>query len=88
MFTDARIPVSTVFENLESRASIEEITVGARAFQHDLIEIAGGQNLFGDADRETFQPTLEEVISRKPDIIIETLAPPLGSSEIAQRQED
>ena len=63
-------------------------TVGARAFQHDLIEIAGGRNLFGDVDRETFQPTLEEIISRKPDIIIETLPPPLGSDEIAQRQKD
>jgi iron complex transport system substrate-binding protein len=63
-------------------------TVGSRAFQHDLIEIAGGRNLFGDVDRETLQPTLEEVISRKPDVIIETLSPPLKPSDVAQRKRD
>ncbi len=63
-------------------------SVGARAFQHDLIEIAGGQNLFADVESETIQPTLEEIISRKPDIIIETLPPPLNDAEAAQRKKD
>jgi iron complex transport system substrate-binding protein len=63
-------------------------SVGRKAFQHDLIEIAGGQNLFGDVDRETIQPTLEEVISRKPAIILETLAPGANDSEVAQRKQD
>jgi iron complex transport system substrate-binding protein len=63
-------------------------SVGARAFQHDLIAIAGGQNLFADVDSETVQPALEEVISRKPDIIVETLPPPLKDSEVAQRKKD
>ena len=52
------------------------------------MEIAGGQNLFGDVDKEAIQPTLEEVISRKPDIIIETLSPPLDPAEVAQRKKD
>jgi iron complex transport system substrate-binding protein len=63
-------------------------SVGRRAFQHDLIEIAGGQNLFRDVDSETLQPTLEEVISRKPQIILETLAPGASESEITQRKKD
>jgi iron complex transport system substrate-binding protein len=63
-------------------------SVGARAFQHDLIEIAGGQNLFSDVDRETIQPSLEAVISRKPDIIFETLPPPLKTADVAQRRGD
>jgi cobalamin transport system substrate-binding protein len=63
-------------------------SVGRRAFQHDLIEIAGGQNIFGDVDSETIQPTLEEVISRKPDIIVETLAPGANESEVDQRKQD
>ncbi len=63
-------------------------SVGSQAFQHDLIEIAGGQNLFGDIDRETIQPTLEEVIRRKPDIIIETLSSIRNDREIAQRKKD
>src|SRR5213592_4688747 len=63
-------------------------SVGSQAFQHDLIEIAGGQNLFRDIDRETIQPALEEVISRKPDIIIETLSSIRDDREIAQRKKD
>ncbi len=63
-------------------------SVGSEAFQHDLMEIAGGQNLFRDVDRETLQPTLEEVISRRPDIIIETLSSIRDDREIAQRKRD
>src|SRR5262249_51925843 len=63
-------------------------SVGSRAFQHDLIEIAGGQNLFADVANETIQPALEEVISRKPDIVLETLSPPLRDSDVAQRKKD
>ncbi len=63
-------------------------SVGARAFQHDLIRIAGGENLFADVDSETLQPTLEEVIRRKPDIILETLPPPLAEPEKLQRKKD
>lgn len=63
-------------------------SVGAKAFQHDLIEIAGGENLFADVDSETLQPTLEQVISRKPDIIMETLPPGLTPEEAAQRRKD
>jgi len=62
-------------------------TVGSRAFQHDLIEMAGGRNLFADVEAETLQPTLEEVISRKPDIIIETV-PSRERAEVAQRKKD
>ena len=63
-------------------------TVGSRAFQHDLFEIAGGENLFADVESETIQPTLEEVISRKPDIILETLPPPRVEADIEQRVKD
>ena len=63
-------------------------SVGARAFQHDLIEIAGGRNLFADVDTETIQPTLEEVIRRKPEIILETLSPPVDGAAIGQRKKD
>ena len=63
-------------------------SVGSRAFQHDLIEIAGGRNLFADVDMENLQPSLEEVISRRPDIILETLSPPLKPEDVVQRKKD
>jgi len=61
---------------------------GRRSFQSDLVEIAGGRNLFEDVDKEAIEPTLEEVISRKPDIIVETLSPPLDPEDLIQRRKD
>jgi cobalamin transport system substrate-binding protein len=63
-------------------------SIGSRAFQHELIQIAGGEDIFADVDKEVLQPTVEEVIARMPDIIIETLAPPLDAKEAAQRTAD
>ena len=63
-------------------------TAGRRSFQHDLIEMTGGKNLFGDVEQEAFEPTLEEVIHRKPEIIVETLTPPLDPTGVAQRKKD
>jgi iron complex transport system substrate-binding protein len=62
-------------------------SVGASAFQHDLIAIAGGSNIFGDVQREAIQPSLEEIISRAPDIIVETL-PSLESDQADARRQD
>ncbi len=63
-------------------------SVGAKAFQHELIEIGGGRNVFGDQDQEVLQPTLEEAIRRAPEVIIETIPPPAGPQEIEQRRQD
>jgi iron complex transport system substrate-binding protein len=63
-------------------------SVGARAFQHELIEMAGGKNIFADVDKEVVQPSLEEIISRAPDVIIETLPSRAPDSEIQQRIAD
>ena len=63
-------------------------SIGSLAFQHDLIKIAGGKNLFDDVAKEILQPTLEEVISRKPDIIMETLFPPLDDADVTRRKKD
>jgi iron complex transport system substrate-binding protein len=63
-------------------------SVGSRAFQHELLEIAGGENIFGDVDKEVIQPSIEQIVSRRPDIIIETLPPPLNARELNQRMQD
>jgi iron complex transport system substrate-binding protein len=63
-------------------------SVGARAFQHALIEMAGGQNVFGDVDKEVVQPSLEEILQRAPDVIIETLPSRIAAGEKEQRLAD
>lgn len=63
-------------------------SVGARAFQSELIEVGGGRNVFGDMDKEILTPSLEEVIRRGPEVIIETIPGPGSAAEIAQREKD
>jgi iron complex transport system substrate-binding protein len=45
-------------------------TAGSQAWQNELIEIAGGENLFADQDQEYFLSSAEAVIIRNPDIMI------------------
>jgi len=47
---------------------------GGRGFLHEMLEIAGGTNVFADVDRESVQPSLETLISRAPEVIIEIRA--------------
>jgi iron complex transport system substrate-binding protein len=52
---------------------------GGYGFLHDMIEIAGGRDLFADVKRENVQPSTEQILARRPDIIIELVygaAPP------------
>lgn len=45
-------------------------TSGSLSWQNELIELAGGVNLFVDEDLEYFQSSAEAVIDRNPDIMI------------------
>ncbi len=47
---------------------------GGRGFLHDLLELAGGVNVFADIDREAVQPSLETLLARGPEAIIEVRA--------------
>ena len=38
---------------------------------HDLLEIAGGTNVFADMKRESVLPSQEQVLIRKPDVVLE-----------------
>ncbi len=45
-------------------------TAGSKAWQNELIEKAGGVNIFADQDLEYFQSSAEAVIERNPEIIL------------------
>jgi iron complex transport system substrate-binding protein len=45
-------------------------TIGALAYQNELIEKAGGTNIFGDQQKEYYQYQVEALIARNPDIIV------------------
>ena len=45
-------------------------TLGRGSFMHELLEIAGASNVFGDLEPPSAQVSLEEVITRNPDLLI------------------
>lgn len=47
---------------------------GGRGFLHDLLEIAGGVNVFADIAAESVQPSSEQILARAPDAILEIRA--------------
>ena len=63
-------------------------SVGRNAFQNELIEIAGGVNIFSDVEKEVLEPSIEAVMQRGPEIIIETLPSGLPEGEAERRMAD
>jgi iron complex transport system substrate-binding protein len=45
-------------------------TIGSLAYQTELIEKAGGTNLFGDQQKDYYQYQVEALIARNPDVIV------------------
>ena len=54
---------------------------GGKGFIHDMVTLAGGDNVFADVQREAVQATTELILSRRPDVILELRADPLTPEE-------
>ena len=50
---------------------------GGRGFVHDMLTVAGGDNVFADVDREAVAATTELILARRPEVIIELRADPM-----------
>ena len=50
---------------------------GGIGFLHDLVEVAGGEDVFGDIKRESVQATAELVLARRPDVILRNPSGPV-----------
>jgi iron complex transport system substrate-binding protein len=48
------------------------ITLGAGSFLSEIVERAGGRNLFADDDRPSFVVSIEAVVARDPDFVLVT----------------
>jgi iron complex transport system substrate-binding protein len=56
-------------------ASLRGVYVsGGVGFLHDMLVIAGGTNVFADVARESVQPSIETMLSRAPEVILEVRA--------------
>jgi len=47
---------------------------GGVGFLNDMLTIAGGSNVFADVSRESVQPSVETILARAPDVILEVRA--------------
>ncbi|MDQ3169942.1 MAG: helical backbone metal receptor [Acidobacteriota bacterium] len=54
---------------------------GGVGFIHDMVDAAGGRNIFADVKRESVQASLESILERAPEIILELRAPVVGRAE-------
>lgn len=59
---------------------------GGRGFLHDMLEAAGGQNVFADVERESVQATTELILARAPDVILEVRSADILTAEEAARE--
>lgn len=66
--------------------SLQQMYVsGGAGFLHDILQIAGGTNVFADVRQESVQPSHETVLARAPDAIIEVRATGLlGPTEMTR----
>jgi iron complex transport system substrate-binding protein len=58
------------------------IASGGYGFLHEMLEIAGGQNVFADVARESVQATSELVLARQPEVIVEVRGAPLSERQV------
>jgi iron complex transport system substrate-binding protein len=59
-----------VFER--ERASLRNIYAsGGYGFLHDMLDAAGGENVFADIKRQSVEVSTEMILARKPDVVIE-----------------
>ena len=61
-------------------------TSGSVGFLHDMLEAAGGQNVFADVKRQSLQITAELVLARGPDVILEIHSGPGWTPERIARE--
>jgi len=60
---------------------------GGLGFLHDMLEVAGGDNVFADVKRQSVQATSELVLARKPGVILELHSgSPWDDAHVAREQ--
>lgn len=59
---------------------------GGYGFVHDMVEAAGGDNIFGDINQQSVQASAELILARRPDVILELRADPLDPDTEARER--
>ena len=85
--TSAIAPKPRVFHELDASDPAKPFTVGPGSFVHELIELAGGQNIAANAASRAPQLSAEELVRSDPEVIILADADyGVTAQQVAQRQ--
>jgi iron complex transport system substrate-binding protein len=57
---------------------------GGIGFVHDMVEAAGGDNVFADVKRESVQATTELILARRPEVILELRGDPVDKTVVPE----
>src|SRR5262249_42067292 len=52
---------------------------GGIGFIHDMVDAAGGSNVFADVQQQAVQATTELILARRPEVILELRGDPVAS---------
>jgi iron complex transport system substrate-binding protein len=59
---------------------------GGVGFLHDMLEIAGGTNVFADVRKESVQPSMETILAKAPDTILEIRPTGVAAADIPKER--
>lgn len=66
-----RRPRTLLVFSRDPRALRNIYVSGGSGFLHDMLVVAGGEDVFGDVKRESIQATTETILARAPEVILE-----------------
>ena len=86
VFRIPRLRTLLVFER--DPGSLRGIFVnGGVGFLHDVLGVAGGSDVFADVARESVQPSIETILARAPDVILEVrVREDLSAAQLAKER--
>jgi len=72
-FRSIVIPIKAILLNLLSTGAAFGlmVLVFQQGFLADVLDVAGGENVFGDVKKQAVQATTEMILTRRPEVIIE-----------------
>jgi iron complex transport system substrate-binding protein len=79
-------PATAVLFDREAGTLRTMFASGGIGFMHDMLEIAGGRNVFADVKRQSLQVSAEMLLSRAPEVIVEVQTYAGWTPEIATRE--
>ena len=87
--TQGRPKPKTLLTFERERGSLRGVyATGGIGFLHDMLEVAGGVNAFGDVKKQSVQVTSEMALTRAPEVIIEIRSGPEWTPALVTRERD